>query len=116
MKEPAAEYVLELPATAWAAGRRGVGAPKLRVPSGFAWLKHLDTEEQMDFFSSLLKVVVQAQRTGNWEPVSELVEEWQATASIYADSATMQALETARQERTQGEVVSLAALRRELGR
>lgn len=111
MKEPAAEYVLELPVAALAAG-----APKLRVPSGFAWLKHLDAEEQMDFFGSLLKAVFQAQRTGNWELVSELVEEWQATASIYADSATMQALETARQERIQGEVVSLAALRRELGR
>jgi|GEM_PF-1277962 len=114
LKEAITEYTVELPMT-----RRTRGAaqpsPRLRLPSGFTWLKHLDAEEQAEFLSDLLKAVFTAQQIGHWTPVTELIEEWKATANLRADPLVMAALEQARQERTLGEVASLSTLRQELG-
>lgn len=114
LKEAIAEYIIELP-IARRARRATQPLPRLRLPAGFAWLKHLDAEEQAEFFSDLLKAVLTAQQMGHWMPVGELIEEWKATANIRADPLVMEALEKARQERAQGEVVSLSVLRQELG-
>ena len=114
LKEAITEYTIELPVTRHAR-RAAQPLPRLRLPSGFAWLKHLDGEEQVEFFGDLLKAVLTAQQIGYWTPVAELIEEWKATANVRADPLVMEALERARQERAQGEVVSLSALRQELG-
>jgi len=114
LKEAITEYTIELPVTRHAR-RAAQPLPRLRLPAGFAWLKHLDGEEQVEFFGDLLKAVLTAQQSGYWAPVTELIEEWKATANVRADPLVMEALERARQERAQGEVVSLSALRQELG-
>jgi hypothetical protein len=120
LKEPSAEYVLDLPMPALAQ-RKALGVPppdgdlrQLRAPAGFAWLMRLDAEEQIEFFSSLLGALFKAQQSGDWSVVNELIEDWQATANVYADPATMRSLEMARQERASGAVTSLRTLRQEL--
>lgn len=87
----------------------------LMIPSGFIWLKHLDSDEQADFFSGLLKRIPVAIKTNDWSPVSEWVEEWKATANIYADPTIARAVAQGRKELDTGNFIDWESLRAELG-
>ncbi len=52
----------------------------------FPWLKHLDREDREAFYLELFATIGQALQTGDWQPVQELIEDWQATATILADT------------------------------
>ncbi len=91
------------------------GARILALPSGFAWLKHLDAQEQALFLSGLLNRVLGATQNGDWGSVSEWVEEWKATANIYAEPQITRDVKRGREELARGESVDWETLRKELG-
>ena len=84
------------------------------IPSGFAWLKDLDSNEQASFISGLLARVLGATKKRNWAPVSEWIEEWQATANVLADSEVARRVKRGRAELATGEWVDWETLRKEL--
>jgi hypothetical protein len=69
LKEAIAEYTIKWPVTR-PARRVAQPLPRLRLPAGFAWLKHLDGEEQVEFIGDLLKAVLTAQQIGHWTIIS----------------------------------------------
>lgn len=58
---------------------------RIRLPPVFAWLAHLDEEEQAEFYRELLETVLAAGTDGEWSRVSALLDDWKATAEIRAD-------------------------------
>lgn len=58
---------------------------RIRLPSAFAWLAHLEEEEQAEFYRELLETVLAAATDGDWSRVSALFDDWKATAEIRAD-------------------------------
>jgi len=90
-------------------------ARAIKVPSQFAWLKYLNANEQAEFISGLLKHILTAVKRDDWTPVTEWIEEWKATANIYADAKVTRGVQQGRAELARGEVVDWDALRQELG-
>jgi len=86
----------------------------MTLPTGFIWLKHLDSNEQAKFVSGLLTRLVSAAKSNEWASVTEWIEEWQATANIYADSPVARAVERGRKELQNGDSIDWAVLKKEL--
>ncbi len=85
----------------------------LSVPPEFTWLQHLNTDEQANFFSGLLARVLNAIKSNDWLPVAEWVEEWKATANVYADSQVARAVKEGQEELARSESVDWETLRKE---
>jgi hypothetical protein len=87
----------------------------LTIPTGFAWLKSLDSNEQAEFISGLLRTVVPAIKADDWLPVAEWVEEWKATANVNADPKVVRSIKQGRAELANGDSIDWATLRKDLG-
>lgn len=87
----------------------------LALPAGFIWLKHLDSAEQTQFVSGLFTRLVSAVQANEWSSVTEWIEDWQATANIYADSQVARAIERGQKELQSGDSMDWAILQKELG-
>ena len=85
------------------------------IPSGFVWLREFNSQEQAEFISGLLARVLTAIESNNWSLVSEWVEEWKATANIYADPEVLNDVRQALRERETDKAVDWETLRKELG-
>lgn len=68
------------------------------IPSSFEWLGRFDSEERAMFYQELLQAVAQAVGAGQWDDVTELIEDWRLTAEERADGALQTRLEDARRE------------------
>jgi hypothetical protein len=87
----------------------------LTVPTGFAWLKSLDANEQAEFISGLLRRVVSAIKADDWLPVAEWVDEWKATANVNADPKVVRGIKRGQAELADGDSLDWATLRKDLG-
>lgn len=87
----------------------------LTIPRGFAWLKHLNTDEQAQFISGLLGLVLAALQSSDWSEVAEWIEDWKATANVYADQHVARSVREARAELAHGDAVDWEHLRQQLG-
>ncbi len=86
----------------------------IEIPAGFAWLKEFNSKEQAEFVSGLLARILTATKSGDWSPVSEWVEEWKATANIYADPVVSYGIEEGLKQIANGDFVDWETLRAEL--
>ncbi|MBS1253567.1 MAG: hypothetical protein MAG451_02616 [Anaerolineales bacterium] len=50
------------------------------VPSAFAWLDHLEADEQAEFYAQLLEATAFCQRIGQWDRLKSLLESWKERA------------------------------------
>ncbi len=91
------------------------GARRLQVPNEFAWLKQLNPKEQAQFFSGLLERLHVATNSNNWSSVTDWIEEWQATANIYADQQVAKQVREGRSQLVHRESIEWQDLRKELG-
>jgi len=87
----------------------------LTIPRGFAWLKHLSNDEQAQFISGLLALVLAALQNSDWSEVAEWIEEWKATANVHADHHVARSVREARDELSQAKGVDWESLRQQLG-
>lgn len=76
----AADYLRLSTALGQAAGRRTLAAY-----GGFAWLVALEGEDQQEFLQELGDPLLVALSGGPLRPVTDLIEDWKATAATYAD-------------------------------
>jgi hypothetical protein len=84
------------------------------LPKSFVWLKHFGSEELAEFFTELLDAMYQSQRDGDWSPVTNVIENWKATANIEADPSVVAGIEQGLAELEQGQGISWAQLRTKL--
>jgi len=84
-------------------------------PQSFAWLKHFSAEEIAEFFTELLDALNHSQYAGNWSCVTEVIEAWKATANIKAEPVVATGVEQGMTELAEGQGMSWAELRGELG-
>jgi hypothetical protein len=84
-------------------------------PQSFAWLKHFSAEEIAEFFAELLEALNRSQYAGNWSYVTDVIEAWKATANITADPVVATGVEQGMAELAEGQGMSWAELRGELG-
>lgn len=52
----------------------------------FPWLGNLPPNERTQFYRELFPALQQAWRSGDWHPVEELLDSWEATAEVLADA------------------------------
>lgn len=90
-------------------------AKLIRLPGEFSWLKELDVTEQADFISGLLARFSAGDRSNNWSQVTEWIEEWKATANIYADDGVMRGVKEGMREMKGDGAIDWSRLRVELG-
>lgn len=50
------------------------------VPPAFAWLDHLETDEQAEFYAQLLEATAFCLRIGRWDRLKSLLESWKERA------------------------------------
>ena len=55
------------------------------LTDAFPWLEFLPPEDQRLFLDEFSRVVAAAAALDNYEPLTQLVREWRATAEVYAD-------------------------------
>lgn len=60
----------------------------------FPWLTVLPEEELQEFGQDFVKAALAAAELARWEIIDQLIQEWKATASIYADPALARELST----------------------
>ena len=84
------------------------------LPPDLNWLRRLSARHLAEFLTELLDTLLQAQRTGEWGAVNEVIEGWKATANVEADSALAEAVDQGLLELEEGPGTSWSALRREL--
>jgi hypothetical protein len=51
----------------------------------FPWLEFLPAADRQEFLDEFTRVVTAAAAVDNYEPLTQLVGEWRATAEVYAD-------------------------------
>ncbi|MBI3537924.1 MAG: hypothetical protein HY070_10235 [Chloroflexi bacterium] len=78
-------------------------------------MKHLDSAEQAAFIGGMLTRVLSASVSDNWSAVSDWVEEWKATANIYADPQATHAVKVGKKELANSNWVDWLSLKKELG-
>ncbi len=87
----------------------------LTIPRGFAWLKHLNVDDQAQFISGLLGLVLTALQTSDWSEVADWIEDWKATANVHADQHVARSVREARTELAHDEAVDWEHLCKQLG-
>jgi hypothetical protein len=60
------------------------------------WMKHLNTEEKIEFVTEFFKGVDEAINTRDWNEVDEILGDWKATADTLANPEVMSALKANR--------------------
>ncbi len=84
------------------------------LPQSFDWLTCFSAEELAEFFAELLAVLSQGRQTGDWLPVSDVIESWKATADVKSDPVMMVEIETGLTELGDDQGMSWAELQKEL--
>lgn len=84
------------------------------LPESFVWLKHFSSEELAEFFAELLDAMYRGQRDGDWSSVTDVIENWKATANIEADPTVVSGIEQGLAELEEGQGISWTELRAEL--
>jgi prevent-host-death family protein len=84
------------------------------LPADLGWIRHFSAKYLAEFLTELLAALPQAQNTGNWGAVDEVLESWKATANIEADPALAETVDEGLSELQQGRGTTWADLRREL--
>ncbi len=84
------------------------------LPKSFVWLKHFNSEELAEFFSELLDAMYQSQRDGDWSSVTDVIENWKATANVETDPAVVAGIERGLAALEEGQGISWTELRAEL--
>ena len=84
------------------------------LPKSFVWLKHLSSEELAEFFTELMDAMYQSQRDGDWSSVTNVIENWKATANVEADLTVVAGIEQGLAELEKGRGISWTELRAEL--
>lgn len=59
---------------------RSETAVAVPVPPTFAWLDHLEADEQAEFYAQLLDATAFCQRIGRWDRLNSLLESWEERA------------------------------------
>jgi hypothetical protein len=81
-----ATHYLELGIKLCMSARMGGGEESL------PWMKHLDTEEKIEFTNELISAISEAANTNNWNKVDTILDDWKATAETLASPEVMSAL------------------------
>ena len=84
------------------------------LPPDFCWLRHFTARHLAEFLTELLETLLQAQQTGDWGAVNEVIDGWKATANVEADPALPEAVDQGLRELQEGGGTSWTALRQEL--
>lgn len=84
-------------------------------PQSFAWLKHFSAEELAEFFAELLDALHHSQYNADWSAVTDVIENWKATANVKADSTSVADVDQGLAELKDGQGMSWTELRGELG-
>jgi len=84
------------------------------LPGPFGWLRQFSAEDLAEFFKELLEALNKGLQSNDLSPVTEVIEDWKATAEILAEQDTVQSLIKGLKELEAGEGVSWESLRREL--
>jgi len=84
------------------------------LPPGLTWIKHFSARHLAEFLTELLAALPQAQRTGDWSTVDEVLESWKATANVEADPDLAKAIDEGLIELEEGRSTTWADLRQEL--
>jgi len=88
--------------------------PMEKVLFHFEWLQHFDDIDKVEFLLELFSAVRKSQEQGDWKQVTDLVEDWKATANINADTYVVESIEQAEKEFTEGKGISWKELKKEL--
>ena len=84
------------------------------LPKSFVWLKHFNSEELAEFFTELMDAMYRGQRDGDWSSVTNVIENWKATANIETDPSVVAGIEQGLAELEEGQGISWTELRAEL--
>jgi prevent-host-death family protein len=84
------------------------------LPPDLTWIIHFSARHLAGFLTELLAALPQAQRTGDWSTVDEVLESWKATANIEADPALAKAVDEGTIELEEGRGTTWSDLRHEL--
>ena len=60
-----------------------------RLAELLPWVKHLNTAEQAELLADLTQAWVQVRQTGQTQALTEVLEDWEATAEALQDSQFM---------------------------
>ncbi|OGO41783.1 MAG: hypothetical protein A2Z04_06260 [Chloroflexi bacterium RBG_16_57_9] len=60
----------------------------------FPWLRDLDDDEQQEFLSEFVDSFAHCSTTGDWAPLEEILEDWQATAIAHRNVELVDAWNT----------------------
>lgn len=60
----------------------------------FPWLRDLDDEEQQEFLREFVDLFARCSISGEWQPLEECLEDWQATAEAHRNPELLEAWRT----------------------
>jgi hypothetical protein len=80
----------------------------------YPWARHLSDAERDEFFAEWSDATKQATSCGDASIVDEVIEAWQETAEILADSEMMADIRDAEKQIEKGEVASWDAVKQRL--
>ena len=87
----------------------------LDLPNDFGWLRHFEARHIAQFFNELLDALRHSLETGDWTGISEVIENWKATAEIEASSELREAIATGAEQLATDDAVYWSQLQKELG-
>jgi hypothetical protein len=87
----------------------------LHLPDEFGWLRHFEARHIAQFFSELLDALRHSLETGDWTGISEVIENWKATAEIEASSELREAIATGAEQLAADDAVHWSQLQKNLG-
>lgn len=88
---------------------------RLHLPDDFDWLRHFETHHIAQFFRELFEALQQSSETGDWTGITEVIEDWKATAEIEASPELRQTIADGVEQLASGEAIHWAKLSQELG-
>ncbi len=103
------ETLTDVPAKITVGKINGDSTPHLSaliLPESFAWLAEFEPDEIAQFLSELMAAIRQADMSGDWQIVLNLIEAWQETAELLADPEHKSIVAEARAQYRAGEVIS----------
>jgi len=87
----------------------------LQLPDDFGWLRHFEAHHIAQFFSELLDALRQSLETGDWTGISEVIENWKATAEIEASPELREAIAVGAEQLAKDDAIPWSKLQKELG-
>jgi prevent-host-death family protein len=84
------------------------------LPADLSWIRQFSDKYLAEFLTELLAALPQAQQSGDWSTIDEVLASWKATAEIEADPALSEAVDEGLIELQEGRSTTWSDLRREL--